>query len=292
MEVEEKLAKSMDGAVEAITSENTSISLKMRNLFYLRSLQSPHASLCIQKCLSRDSVLLDHEVAYVLGQMKQPNSVDFLLEIAKDHSINDIVRHEAIEALGNFEDPGFAEHIKVYLAENNPIIRESAALALKKLQDGSENQNKIGRFGSRDPAYPFEGEFNEAVRLFSSDSIMDKYRAIFYFRDLNNKESVEMLAKGFDDPSELLRHEIAYVFGQMQNELATDALIKVLDNANEKDIVRHEAAEALGNIGTERCTDALEKYLNSDIKILRESAEVGLGISAFADRDDEYLNID
>lgn len=279
-------------AVDAVKSKDTSISFKMRNLFYLRSLQSPEASLAIQKCLSYDSVLLDHEVAYVLGQMKQENSIEFLFSVADNKEVHSIVRHEAIEALGNFEDRALVSRIRKYEGDADPIIRESAILALRKLSDEAPENEKIGRFGSRDPAYPFRGQFEEAVELLRNGELVDKYRAIFYFRDLNNKEAVEALARGFEDPSDLLRHEVAYVFGQMQNEHATEALIKVLENPEEVEIVRHEAAEALGNIGTEKCENILKSYLNSEIRILKESAQVGLGISAYADcLDDGYLDV-
>lgn len=279
----------MDKAVETILSPESPISLKMRNLFYLRSLESPEASLCIQKCLSSRSVLQDHEVAYILGQMKQPNSVGFLLAVANDRRANGIVRHEAIEALGNFEDKALMPELRGFLDDKDAIVRESAILALQKLEESDKDERKISRYGSRDPAFPFEGDFERAVRLFGTGSIVDKYRAIFYLRDLNTKQAVDALAEGFKDPSDLLRHEVAFVFGQMENEHAVDVLIDVLENPREKDIVRHEAAEALGNIGTERCVRCLQKYLDSDIQILSESAHVGLGISTFDE--DEYLNV-
>jgi len=278
----------MERAVDAIQLPTSSISFKMRNLFYLRSLESPEGSLCVQKCLGNESVLQDHEVAYILGQMKQPNSVDFLLALAGSDA-NVIVRHEAIEALRNFEDTALIPKLEKFIDDENAIISESAILALQKLREGDKNAKQISRYGSRDPAFPFRGDFETAIDLFTSGNIVEKYRAIFHFRDLNSKEAVDILARGFRDPSDLLRHEVAFVLGQMENEHAVDALIDVLDNSEEKDIARHEAAEALGNIGTGRCIKCLEKYLDSDIQILRESAHVGLEISSF-DKD-EYLNV-
>lgn len=275
--------------VDAIRSETTSISFKTRGLFYFRSLGTPEAALCVQQCLSGTSVLLDHEVAYVLGQMKQKNSVEFLISIIENKSINDIVRHEAVEALGNFEDETLIPILDRFSNDESLIVKESVYLAIKKLLEYSKHENMISRYGSRDPTFPYEGKFEEAVEMLSKGNLEDKYKAIFYFRDLNTKEAVDALAKGFDDPSDLLRHEVAYVFGQMENEHSIDALKKVLDDVNEKDIVRHEAAEALGNIGTDECVECLSKYLESDIKILRESVQVGLGISSYDE--EEYLNV-
>lgn len=273
----------VERAAEVARSKSTSISAKMSALFYLRGLDTPEAALELQECLTRTSVLMDHEIAYILGQMRQPVSVAFLFSLAEDLSISDIVRHEAIEALGNFEDPSFIPRLEKYLDDPNKIVSESAVLAIQKLKEtGYERRPGAGlsKYWSRDPAFPLEGEFEDAVKAFSNGGIEDKYKAIFYFRDLNTKESVGMLAKGFRDPSDLLRHEVAYVLGQMRNPLATDVLIEVLENEDEADIVRHEAAEALGNIGTDKALRCLEKYVDSDVDILRESASVGLGISS------------
>ncbi len=261
---------------EIIKSPQSSISTKMKCLFILRNLENADASLCIQDCLSHDSVLLDHEIAYVLGQMKQSNSIEFLFKVSNDTSINPIVRHEAIEALGNFEDSSLIERLRKFINDENPIIKESAILAINKLSTNSEG---VSLYGTRDPAVVFKGDFNKAIEMIENGNLIEKYQAIFYFRDRNDKESVNILLKKFKDDSDLLRHEIAFVLGQMENENAIDGLIKVLEDPNEKDIVRHEAAEALGNIGTERCKEILNLYLKSDIKILRESAEVGLGIN-------------
>jgi deoxyhypusine monooxygenase len=50
-------------------------------------------------------------------------------------------------------------------------------------------------------------------------------------------------------PSVLLRHEVVYALGQMQNAYAASFLTSVLEDANEHPITRHEAAEALGALG-------------------------------------------
>ncbi|KAF9947235.1 deoxyhypusine hydroxylase, partial [Modicella reniformis] len=84
--------------------------------------------------------------------------------------------------------------------------------------------------------------------------------------------SVLALADGFDDPSALFRHEITYVFGQMQHPAAVSSLIKVPSNLNEANMVRHEAAEGPwidcharmlpcpGPVPHESCVVALDMY--------------------------------
>lgn len=287
-------------AISIVQSNKTTASEKTRSLFYLRCLDTEEAALALEACITRTSVLIDHEVAYILGQMKQKASIPFLLKLMADTTVDDIVRHEAIEALGNFEDISLIENIQPHLQDKNPIIYESAILSIKKLQetdrllkagqDSTKDNLLISKYQSRDPAFPFEGSFEEALAALKSGNITEKYRAIFYFRDLNTKEAVDALASEFQADSDLLKHEIAYVFGQMQNPYSVDALIKVLEDTNQAAIVRHEAAEALGNIGTEEARLCLSNFLNSDIKIIRESASVGLGI--LNNDDNEYSNID
>ncbi|CAI5530661.1 unnamed protein product [Closterium sp. Naga37s-1] len=51
--------------------------------------------------------------------------------------------------------------------------------------------------------------------------------------------------------SALLRHEIAYVLGQLQNKTAAQALVRALEDTSCHAMVRHEAAVALGSVAGE-----------------------------------------
>jgi deoxyhypusine monooxygenase len=68
-----------------------------------------------------------------------------------------------------------------------------------------------------------------------------RYRALFTLKNLGGADAIRNIAKGFKDPSVLLKHECAYCLGQLQDESAIDTLIKVLSNATEDAMVRHEA---------------------------------------------------
>ena len=105
----------------------------------------------------------------------------------------------------------------------------------------------------------------------STQHIFTRYRAMFALRDLGTDESVLALASAFTSPpvnktapttttttttsstpplyhSALLKHEVAFVLGQLQNVKAIPVLIQALADAGETPMVRHEAAEALGAI--------------------------------------------
>jgi len=73
-----------------------------------------------------------------------------------------------------------------------------------------------------------------------------------------------------------LKHEVAYVLGQLQDPSSTAALKRCLADPREHAMVRHEAAEALGSVAPDGGEEFLEQFLDDDNCIVRESAEVAL----------------
>ena len=116
-----------------------------------------------------------------------------------------------------------------------------------------------------------------------------RYRAMFGLRDLASPPdlptavpAVLALAKGFNDPSALFRHEIAFVFGQLSHPASIPALVAALSDQQEASMVRHEAAEALGSLGDEEgVEEVLKKFLNDPEQVVRESVIVALDMAEF-----------
>jgi deoxyhypusine monooxygenase len=52
--------------------------------------------------------------------------------------------------------------------------------------------------------------------------------------------AIHIIAQGFSDPSALLKHELAYVLGQMGNLRAVPVLEQVLGDMHQDAMVRHE----------------------------------------------------
>ena len=125
--------------------------------------------------------------------------------------------------------------------------------------------------------------------LDTSLPLFDRYRAMFALRDLSSPPdlptavpAVKALALGFSDPSALLRHEIAFVFGQLSHPASIPSLIATLSNKREESMVRHEAAEALGSLGNEdRVEDTLRSFLDDPERVVRESVIVALDMAEF-----------
>eukprot|EP00160_Parvularia_atlantis_P021793 Unigene9587_Nuclearia_a/m.29298 Unigene9587_Nuclearia_a/g.29298 ORF Unigene9587_Nuclearia_a/g.29298 Unigene9587_Nuclearia_a/m.29298 type:complete len:331 (-) Unigene9587_Nuclearia_a:44-1036(-) len=104
----------------------------------------------------------------------------------------------------------------------------------------------------------------------------ERFRALFTLRNLNGPLAVTEIARCFSDPSALLRHELAYVLGQMQDVTAVGVLSRVLETASEDPMVRHEAAEALGALAQEESLELLEKYRADPMKEVAETCEIAV----------------
>jgi deoxyhypusine monooxygenase len=74
----------------------------------------------------------------------------------------------------------------------------------------------------------------------------ERFRALFTLRNIGGQESLISIEQCFADESCLLKHELAYCLGQMQDKKAIPILVKVLEDVSQEPMVRHEAGEALG----------------------------------------------
>jgi deoxyhypusine monooxygenase len=83
---------------------------------------------------------------------------------------------------------------------------------------------------------------------------------------------------GFVDPSALLKHELAYVLGQLRKTSALPILTSVLRDLSQDPMVRHEAAEAIGAISQLESIPILEEYLNreGEDRSVKETCEIAL----------------
>ena len=145
----------------------------------------------------------------------------------------------------------------------------------------TENIPERSEFDSVDPAPPSSERSVADLRevLCNEDEKMfQRMRALFALRNIGGKDSVEALAAAYESQSALLKHEIAYVMGQMQDPHAVPHLIERLEDGEEDVMVRHEAAEALGAIGDRTALEVLERFADDDEVVIAESCEVALDL--------------
>jgi len=145
----------------------------------------------------------------------------------------------------------------------------------------AEDIPEISEFGSVDPA-PASADAD--VRILGETlcdeggRMFERMRALFALRNIGGVEAIDALAGGFKSKSALLKHEIAYVMGQMQDSHAVPHLIRRLSDTDEDLMVRHEAAEALGAIGDRSAMTTLESFRNDAEAVISESCEVAIDL--------------
>jgi deoxyhypusine monooxygenase len=124
-----------------------------------------------------------------------------------------------------------------------------------------------------------------------SHAIGMRMRAAYYLKQAHTNshdeeqqqdEIVEILSNGLIDKvhGSLMRHEFAYVMGQLKDERCCQTLEQVLLQNDDCVMVRHECAEALGAIGAERSRPVLEQSIqeNLQIKELSDTCRLALNV--------------
>ena len=286
-------------AIGSILNDTTeSLSKRFRALFMLRNVGGNEAVNEITRCFVDESDLLNHELAYCLGQMGNRTALTKLSELLQNRNLAPILRHEAGEALGAIGDESSLLLLEKFSADNVQEVAETCQLALQRIKWLNEKCNSesliSSPFASVDPtpSLPTTAknvDYLEKILLDENKSLYERYRAMFSLRNIHTDEAALSLSKGlFCDKSALFRHEIAYVLGQMQCSVAVPALLKSLSNSAENSMVRHESAEALGSIADESCLDALRKHLSDSSRVVRESCEVALDMYKYETEEFNY----
>ncbi|KAJ3773824.1 Deoxyhypusine hydroxylase [Lentinula raphanica] len=299
------------------TSGKVPLHDRFRALFTLKSLKSEDSIRIISKgissillplptiCFQDSSALLKHELAYCLGQIKNPSALPVLESVLRDSSEDPMVRHEAAEAMGAISATESISLLKEYLSDPERSVRETCEIAIARIEwdkteegtktdEATKDEDYIPLYTSIDPApatsgllagTPKSGDISQLdidelrnQLLDTKRPLFERYRAMFALRNIGSPAAVDALAAGFSDDSALFKHEIAFVFGQLLSPHSVPCLIEVLQNGTESDMVRHEAAEALGGIATPEVLPHLKEWVaRTDAPVVvRESCQVAL----------------
>lgn len=123
-----------------------------------------------------------------------------------------------------------------------------------------------------------------------------RFRALFTLKSLcaspedasRTAGIIDIIGSGLSAPttSALLRHELAYVLGQIGSTHAVPVLERTLSDVNgQEEMVRHEAAEALAAIGAlgDETIELLQHFAKAggrggddDGRVVRETCEIAL----------------
>ncbi|KAH7838720.1 hypothetical protein Vadar_030299 [Vaccinium darrowii] len=285
-----------------LLDQNQPISERFRALFSLRNLRGPAPRNALIAATRDSSNLLAHEAAFALGQMQDVDAIPALKAVLNDLSLHPIVRHEAAEALGAISLEANIPCLKNSLVSDPAQeVRETCELALSRIEelksvqsnDESSTMNS-SPFLTVDPATPASCSSTDLLRevlLNEEKGMYERYAALFALRNQGGDTATNAIIDSLHAKSALLRHEVAYVLGQLQNKTASAALSRILMDVNEHPMVRHEAAEALGSIADGHCVALLEEFAKDPEPIVAQSCEVALSMLEFerSGKSFEYL---
>ncbi|KFB38054.1 AGAP002129-PA-like protein [Anopheles sinensis] len=283
-------ASKVDAIGDVLNNRDRPMKQRFRALFTLRNVGGDRALDAISRCFEDDSALLKHELAYCLGQMQDVRAIPILTKVLADVQQEPMVRHEAAEALGAIGDSSVEATLAAYCKDPVVEVAETCEIALERvrwLKDHKAQEPALkddNPYASVDPTPPAPSkDVDELQRILldESDTLFNRYRAMFSLRNLRTEAATLALASGLKAKSALFRHEVAFVLGQLQEECSVPFLIENLRDPLENEMVRHECAEALGAIATDECTRVLNEYLKDDKRVVKESCEVALDMCEY-----------
>lgn len=252
--------------------------------------------------------LMQHELAYCLGQMGSTSSLPVLGEVLCDPKQDVMTRHECAEALASVGHQKAIPFLQQCMASDEnvpPEIAETVEIALDFLDwklnsETADDETTAPRacacmlnsFNSHDPAppHPDHAEMSEqevgAILADETRPLFERYRAMFSLRNKATEAAVLQLGHGLvaDRTSALLRHEICFVLGQLARVSSVPFLAEILRRGTkEHAMARHEAAEALGAIeeSWSTCKKILREFLNDEDQSVRESCLVALDAAQY-----------
>lgn len=129
--------------------------------------------------------------------------------------------------------------------------------------------------------------------------IAKRTHAAFHLRTMNTNDAALAVLEALKqkEDSALMRHELAYILGQMQNPIACNILSSILEDEDDDVIVRHESAEALGAIGHISSLNILEKYSNHNAPEISETCRIAIDLVKWRQKGETsdksyYLSVD
>lgn len=215
--------------------EGLTLPQKYRILFSLRNCANTSALDPLLRALRDNSALFRHDVAFALGQRQDGDAVNALITVLNDEAENSMVRHEAAEALGAIGTAQCLQPLQQHEACDVRELAETCLLARQRVEYMATHSNaeEQSKFHSVDPTPPLDGivtpEEMHDMLVNEGNDLFLRYRALFSLRNKGGKHAVQAMAECMKSSSSaLLKHEIAYVMGQLQDDEAVSCLKTVL----------------------------------------------------------------
>ncbi|KII69256.1 Deoxyhypusine hydroxylase [Thelohanellus kitauei] len=113
-----------------LLNEDMDLFDRYRAMFALRNIGTDECALSLAAGFQCKSALFRHEIAFVLGQMRKPITVDALGQVVRNTREHPMVRHEAAEALGNIATTKCIDILECYKEDPERIVMESCLIGL------------------------------------------------------------------------------------------------------------------------------------------------------------------
>ena len=121
-------------------------------MFTLKNIGGQQCIDWIAKAFGDESALLNHKVAYCLGQLQDPLAIPILTLVLSDPAREPIVRHEAAEALAVIGRDIVKETLTRHALDPVVEVRETCQLGLEMIEFRRNNNMEGNEYGSVDPA--------------------------------------------------------------------------------------------------------------------------------------------
>ena len=143
---------------KTLTSESEPLARRFRALFSLKHLAcqaSIPAIHAIAAAFISPSALLKHELAYCLGQTRNPEAAPFLRAVLDNVEEDSMCRHEAAEALGALGGMGSLDILKRLrdTKEEAEVVRETCEIAVARIEWENSEAGKAEKLKQRYPSY-------------------------------------------------------------------------------------------------------------------------------------------
>ncbi|EPY27746.1 deoxyhypusine monooxygenase [Strigomonas culicis] len=283
----------------------SSLDLRLREVYrlkqtYLHTL--PGVEVLLEAVDTTDSVLLQHEVVYNIGQSGCDAAVPGLVSILRNQRIHyhpsgaaaaaaadddfagydTVTRHEAAEALGAIASPAAIEALRHYEqedAEPEVAIRESCILALARIY----MQEKKGKAALQPPAdCPYVSVDPMpafAAETMSAEELQRRQGAV-----PTTVEALTPILLNTDGGASLLERYMAmFTLRNIGTDAAVDALSRALREDTSSALFRHEVAFVLGQLERPRSQPALIAALRDEAEAAMVRHEAAEALGAIAD---------
>lgn len=111
---------------------------------------------------------------------------------------------------------------------------------------------------------------------FGSMTSEEKIKYVFNTLNTNSiKYRSNVASLLMNDPSPVVRHEAAYIFGEIEDKSCSEFLINAIQNDNNRFVV-HEALLSLSNRGEETTKIIIESQINNSDQDVADTAQISL----------------